>query len=140
MVRPTRSFKLKLSPEGMDLLIDAHCRLIRATRRLLAWGTTLHVAVTLLEALPAAQVAESFVSARHARFMGAEEHHLGAPYHLSATAALIAKRIGGAAADRETPSLACIYLLALQQVLRADNAELHATFDRTRSSTMLPTE
>ena len=45
MRRPTRAFKLKVSPVGFDLLVDCHCRLARVTRTLLPYGTTLHVAL-----------------------------------------------------------------------------------------------
>lgn len=56
MARARRSFKLRLSPAGLDVLIDSHCHLIRVTRSLIAWGTTLHVAVEHLDTLSTAEI------------------------------------------------------------------------------------
>src|SRR3546814_3839907 len=58
MARARRSFKLRLSAAGLDVLIDSHCHLIRITRSLIAWGTTLHVAVEHLDTLPTAEIVD----------------------------------------------------------------------------------
>lgn len=134
MNRPTRSFKLRLSRQGMDLLIDAHCHLIRATRRLLAWGTTLHVAVAHLETLPAELLVDELAVVGRAGLAGGEEHHLGAPTSLVGLAGAIADRVSGARKDMAAPSLGSIYLLALHILATADQTSLQATYEKTKVS------
>lgn len=133
MPRQSRSFKLRLSPAGMDLLIDSHCHLIRSTRALLAWGTTLKVAVDHLDTVPPSIVAEKLALLPDAGLNGEEEHHVGAPRELNVTATRIAERVLGSAPDCGAPTLASIYIVALQQLTRADYATLRATYERARA-------
>lgn len=133
MGRPTRSFKLRLSPAGMDLLIDCHCHLIRATRSLIPWGTTLHVAVVHLSSLAPSLMHAALDRLSFAALLGNEEHHVGAPHHLVRVASSIAGRIDKPGSRRAPPSLGVIYLLALHHLLAADAATLCAVYDRVRS-------
>lgn len=138
MGRATRTFKLRLSPAGMDVLIDSHCHLIRTTRCLLAWGTTLHVAVNYLDTVPASAIVDSLNALRAAPLSGSEEHHVGAPHRLWDIASQIAERVRRAAPDHEAPSLGSIYILALQHLARADGAQLLAAFERARPPVKRP--
>lgn len=132
MPRQSRTFKLRLSPAGMDLLIDSHCHLIRSTRSLLAWGTTLAVAVDYLDTVPTHAVIEQLAILSRAGLIGGEEHHLGAPKGLNLTAMRIAERVTQCAPDCDTPTLSSIYMVALRQITRADPAALRATYERMR--------
>jgi hypothetical protein len=138
MGRATRTFKLRLSPAGMDVLIDSHCHLIRTTRCLIAWGTTLHVAVDYLDTVPASVIVDSLDALRETPLSGPEEHHVGAPHRLWDVASQIAERVQRATPDRERPSLGSIYILALQHLARADGAALLDAFERTRPSVKRP--
>lgn len=132
MMRQSRTFKLRLSPAGMDLLIDSHCHLIRSTRSLLAWGTTLQVAVSCLDLVPVAVVIERLAETALAGLSGSEEHHLGAPKGLNLTATRIAERVVRDAPNAETPTLSAIYIVALQQLTRTDCETLRATYERVK--------
>lgn len=132
MGRATRSYKLRLSPAGMDLLIDSHCHLIRTTRRLLAWGTTLHVAVAYLERLPASVLAAELALVQTEELSGPEEHHVGAHNQLAGLATTAAERIAPLLPSATAPSLGSIYLLALVCLVKADRAVLADTYDQTR--------
>lgn len=132
MGRATRTFKLRLSPAGMDVLIDSHCHLIRTTRSLIAWGTTLHVAVNHLDTVPVSVIAEALAALRASPLTGTEEHHVGAPHRLWDVASQIAARLRSAIPDAEPPSLGVIYILALQLMARADHAALLAAFERVK--------
>jgi hypothetical protein len=129
--RQSRTFKMRLSQSGMDLLIDSHCHLIRSTRALLAWGTTLHVAVACLESASTDAVRDQLVRLADAGLSGCEEHHLGAPKRLCDIAAGIARRVGSVTADE--PNLSHIYIVALQYILRLDPDTLRRCYERTRS-------
>jgi len=132
MERQSRTFKLRLSPAGMDLLIDSHCHLIRSTRCLLAWGTTLQVAVACLDLVPAAVVVERLSAVTAAGFYGTEEHHLGAPKDLTVTAVRIADRVAETAPNGDPPMLSAIYIAALQQLTRTDCDTLRAAYERVK--------
>lgn len=116
----SRTFKLRLSPAGMDVLIAAHCRLIRATRQLLPWGTTLHVAVAHLDSVPADQIVAGLDRIASAGLCGAEVHFLGAPSTLNDVASRIVARVAAASGDRPAPALLQIYILALETLASAE--------------------
>ena len=144
MARQSRTFKLRLSPAGMDLLIDSHCYLIRSTRSLLAWGTTLHVAIDCLQSVPAEILLHELARIPATGLSGSEEHHLGAPRALSKIVSSIAERISLVGPGREQPVIAHIYIIALQNLTRIDGAALRIAYERTRkraatdSDTVLP--
>lgn len=133
MQRQSRTFKLRLSPAGMDLLIDSHCHLIRSTRALVAWGTTLLVAVDYLDTVPPAVVIDQLACLPKAGLAGDLEHHLGAPKTLNLTATRIAERVAQAAPDRDPPTLSNIYIVALQLLTRTDHETLRSTYERVKS-------
>jgi hypothetical protein len=128
MGRPSRTYRLTLSPAGMDVLIDAHCHLIRVTRCLLAWGTTLHVAVACLDRAPAEVVAGYLDRLPALRLSGNEVHFLGAPARLNEVASRIARRVGERAPTR-VPELGHLYIIALQHALLVNADTLKATHE-----------
>jgi hypothetical protein len=132
MQRQSRTFKLRLSPAGMDLLIDSHCHLIRSTRALVAWGTTLLVAVDYLDTIPPAVIIEQLVHLPDAGLAGDMEHHLGAPKTLNLTATRIAERVIQAAPERDPPTLSNIYMVALQLLTRTDYETVRSTYERIK--------
>lgn len=135
MSRPTRSFKLRLSPAGMDLLIDCHCHLIRATRSLIPWGTTLYVGVIHLSTAAPDAVRAMFDPGRLAGLFGEEQHHVGAPHHLVQVASSIASRIGDDT-NGVMPSLGAVYLVALDHLLAADPAILRSLYQHIKSGVL----
>lgn len=128
MGRTSRTFRLTLSVAGMDMLIDAHCHLIRTTRCLLAWGTTLHVAIAYLDTVPADAVLASLIELPGLGLSGNEVHFLGAPVRLNEIAARIAKRVNEYASEQPAPELRHIYMVALRQALSAKTDALRAAY------------
>lgn len=109
------------------MLADSHFWLVKSTRRLLAWGTTLQVALDYLETLPAATVAHQFDLLADAGLSGSEVCFLGAPETMNDVAARIVRKIEHLSPGMPTPSLSQIYILALRQLGHADAEEvLHA--------------
>jgi hypothetical protein len=134
MARPRRSFKLRLSPAGLDVLIDSHCHLIRVTRSLIAWGTTLHVAVEHLSTLSTGEIIEQMNVQEIDCLGGAEEHHVGASNRLWDIATSITERVHETSPDGRQPNLGTIYILALMQIPKAGNSDLMSAFDRALQS------
>ena len=134
MGRARRSFKLRLSPAGLDILIDSHCHLIRATRSLIAWGTTLHVAIEYLSTLPTRDIVDQLRGQQVSRLGGDDEHHVGASTQLWEMATSITERIQKDVPDARQPTLGTIYIVALLQVTKADRNALLRAFDRALQS------
>ncbi len=134
MARSRRSFKLRLSPAGLDVLIDSHCHLIRVTRSLIAWGTTLHVGIEHLDALPTAEIINRLKVEELDCLCGGEEHHVGASNGLWDVATRISERVQHAAPGGRQPSLGTIYILALVQIPKADLIDLLSAFERALQS------
>ncbi|WP_404337833.1 hypothetical protein AB2M62_03450 [Sphingomonas sp. MMS12-HWE2-04] len=132
MTRRSRVFKLRLSPAGMDLLISSHCHLIQSTRALLAWGTTLHVAVEHLDRAPASDLFELFEPKACAPFLGNEEHHLGALKGVNEIAARIAARVCDRSSHAASPMISIVYIVALQHLRTADPETLKAAWMAVR--------
>lgn len=134
MARARRSFKLRLSPAGLDVLIDSHCHLIRITRSLIAWGTTLHVAVEHLDTLPTAEIIDQLKALELGCLGGGEEHHVGASQRLWDVATQITERIQESSPAGRQPNLGTIYIVALMQVPKADQMDLMSAFNRALQS------
>lgn len=134
MARARRSFKLRLSPAGLDVLIDSHCHLIRITRALIAWGTTLHVAVEHLDTLSTAEIIDQLKALELGCLGGGEEHHVGASHRLWDVATRITTRVQESSPAGRQPNLGTIYILALMQIPKADQMDLMSAFDRALQS------
>ena len=134
MGRARRSFKLRLSPAGLDVLIDSHCHLIRVTRSLIAWGTTLHVAIEYLNSMPTDEIIDQLSGQEVSWLGGGEEHHVGASCQLWDIATSITERIQQDSPKARQPTLGTIYIVALLQVTKADQRALLRAFDRALQS------
>lgn len=134
MGRARRSFKLRLSPAGLDILIDSHCHLIRVTRSLIAWGTTLHVAIEYLNSMPTDKIVHQLKKEELSYFVGSEEHHVGASSELRDIATSITERVHDSSPGVRQPPLGTIYIVALLQITNADRSALLRAFDRALQS------
>lgn len=128
MTRASRTFRLTLSPEGMNLLIESHCRLIRTTRSLLAWGTTLHVALHHLATLPTDTLIDDWGRFPNSGLHGDLIHHLGAPIALQDIATNIVTRIREAAPGAPYPRRGAIYIIALQHLASAKDEPMRSAY------------
>lgn len=130
MKQRSRTYRLTLSNKGITLLIEAHCHLIRSTRVLLAWGTTLHVAVHHLAALPVHEVKTLLDQLSTSGLIGEELHFVGAPSSLNDAAARIIQKVCEYDPVSPPPELRGIYIVSLEALVAADPATL-ASVHRT---------
>ena len=126
----SRTFKLRLSPAGMDVLIAAHCRLIQTTRHLLPWGTTLHTAVAYLESVPPDDIVAGLDRVATARLCGAEVRFLGAPATLNDVASRVVAGVVAASPHRPPPTLLQVYIVALEMLVCAEAQTLLQAYRR----------
>ena len=134
MARASRAFKLKVSPAGFDLLVDCHTRLVRETRALLPYGTTLNVAVHHLASLPAGELLDDLAVVRSRDWAGPTPLFLGGPKSLAGIAMTIADRIARAGPCPSPPERGHVYLLALYRLSTATPADVAQTFERIRQN------
>jgi hypothetical protein len=124
MRRASRTFKLKLSPAGVDLLLECHCMVMKAARRLLAGGMTLQAAIDYLDSLPTLDLANRLENLPQAGLVGDVVFFFYAPTAVKDVAIRIAHRIKEVTPERTFPALAHIYVLAIQQLVKADRQTL----------------
>ncbi|WP_207081163.1 hypothetical protein [Novosphingobium sp. KA1] len=132
MGRATRTFKLRLSPAGLDVLIASHCLLIKETRALISWGTTLHVAVEHLDGCPIDLVADCLGRVESEVLAGDEEHHLGAPHRLGDRASHILSKYRAAYPQTCAPTLGNLYIAALVQLESATTPKVFTAYRRVQ--------
>lgn len=126
----SRAFKLRLSPAGIDLLIDCHCRLIRSARALLPYGTTLHVALLCLDGVSDAELLEDIDDLARCPLAGSHTLFVGAPRQMVDVASHIVDRLTMAAPNDPAPALGQIYLVSLRRLMTADPADMARALER----------
>lgn len=131
MGRPTRSFKLRVSPDGFDLIVDCHVRLVRRTRTLLPYGTVLNVAIHYLAALDVQQIAEAVSRFPRVELMSGSQCKtlfVGAPRSMMEIANEIALRLAAVMPAWQIPQRSELYLLSLHEFLEAEGDALVSTY------------
>lgn len=131
MARPTRAFKLKVSQSGFDLIVDCHVRLVRCTRTLLPYGTTLHAALHHLDVLELPRLVAAISRFPGAEFAGGNALFVGAPRSMMDVVGGISSRLMTVMRPGALPDRGELYLLALQQLLDAESSDVVAAFERT---------
>ena len=110
MERATRTFKLRVSPKGFDLLAHCHHRMLVATRVLLPYGATLTAAMEHLSRTIIDQGTTSSLASEVAGLAGPITVFVGAPHWVGAKAAEISRNAGGQVAMGD------VYLIALKRL------------------------
>ncbi|PXA84728.1 hypothetical protein DMC47_38840 [Nostoc sp. 3335mG] len=133
MARPTRTYKLKVSPEGFDLIVDSHARLVRATRTLLPYGLALHTALHHLDSMDNEELARAIFDCP--RFAlggghGGTTLFVGAPRVLADVADRLVTRLSDLTKTSVRTGKADIYLVALRAMLDAEPADLLSAYGR----------
>lgn len=131
--RPSRTYKLKLSAKGIALFLDCHSRLCQLASDLLPYGTTLHVSVMMLEAMPAAELAFQLGNGELTSFTGNQIRFVGTSPSLATLTAQISDRaVSNDTLDRP-PRTWFLFLAALSCMRSADDALVLRTYERLGS-------
>lgn len=118
----TRTYKLRLSPEGIQHFLDCHHRLAVLLGEMIPYGVTLHVAMTLLARMPAADWLDEEDERIAAHWKGARTCFVGSSYRIAElTTDIAAMR---AADNRPAVPVALLYMLALRSFEMAGDREL----------------
>jgi hypothetical protein len=110
MERMTRTFKLRVSPKGFDLLALCHHRMLVATRVLLPYGATLTAAMEHLSRTVIDEEAMTSFTSEVNGLAGQLTVFVGAPHWVGAKAAEISRISDGEIAMGD------VYLIALKRL------------------------
>lgn len=123
MANPSRTYKLRLSQKGIDCFHDGHHRLGRLAHELQPYGTTLFVAVTLLDRLDCSDLAAEVETPSCAEMAGNISCFVGFSQHLAQLVDRVSRRMD-ASDECCAISVGKIYIAALRTLIAADNEQI----------------
>ncbi|MFZ5700663.1 MAG: hypothetical protein ACOY4P_04850 [Pseudomonadota bacterium] len=130
MGRVSRTFKLKLSPAGVELFLDCHCRLGHLVNELLPFGNTLYCALLHLECVDTRIIADDLKTLKESGLAGDRVCFVGAPLSLTETTSRLADRLGPAAQRRGPAALnSRLFIVALKQFRLASPEAIMTAYD-----------
>jgi|TARA_B110001454_G_C12676647_1_gene416150 hypothetical protein len=128
--RVSRTFKLKLSPAGVELFLDCHCRLGHLVNELLPFGNTLYCALLHLECVDTRIIADDLKTLKESGLAGDRVCFVGAPLSLTETTSRLADRLGPAAQRRGPAALnSRLFIVALKQFRLASPEAIMTAYD-----------
>lgn len=119
--KSSRAYKLKLSHQGIGLFIDCHCRLCHLVNDFLPYGTTLFVAVAILERASIDELIGEISSAELPGYGGKEVRFVGTSPALGQATARIFDRITVSAQLHPIPQTWKLYIVALNWLRSCDD-------------------
>jgi hypothetical protein len=128
--RVSRTFKLKLSPAGVELFLDCHCRLGHLVNELLPSGNTLYCALLYLESVDIRIIADDLKTLKESGLGGDRICFVGAPLSLADVISRITGRLGQAGQTRGPAALASrLFIVALKRFRLAPSEAILAAYD-----------
>lgn len=130
MGRVSRTFKLKLSPAGVELFLDCHCRLGHLVNELLPFGNTLYCALLHLERVDLQHIADDLKTLKDSGLDGERVCFVGAPLSLTDVTSRIAERLGQQTLKRGPAALnSRLFIVALKQFRLASADAILSAYD-----------
>lgn len=123
-MRKSRSYKLMLSRDGVQLYLSCHCRLARLACEFIPYGQTLGVAVAVLDRLAPWDIAAEFETQRFARSCGNTPHFVGSTSQIGERVAAIRARLCGSAEFSSDPTVRDLYIAGLLGFESTDDNQL----------------
>lgn len=128
--RVSRTFKLKLSPAGVELFLDCHCRLGHLVNELLPFGNTLYCALIHLSHVDIRRIADDLKTLKESGLVGDRDCFVGAPLILTEVTSGVAGRLGPEAQRRGPAALnSRLFIVALKQFRLAPAEAIMAAYD-----------
>lgn len=123
MANFSRTYKLRLSKKGIETLHDSHCRLGCLVHELQAYGTTLFVAVTLLDRLDPSDLAAEVATPRYGELAGAITCFVGFSHQLAQVVECVSRKVE-AIDECEPVSIGKLYIAGILTLLGAEDREI----------------
>lgn len=130
MGRVSRTFKLKLSPAGVELFVDCHCRLGHLVNELLPSGNTLYCALLYLEHVDTRIIADDLKTLKESGLGGDRVCFVGAPLSMVDVISRIAERLGQGGQTRGPTALGSrLFIVALKRFRLAPSDAIIKAYD-----------
>lgn len=134
MGRVSRTFKLKLSPAGVELFLDCHCRLGHLVKELLPYGNTLYCALLLLQRTNIQLIADDLKTLKESGLDGDRVCFVGAPLAMASITQGIVERLDGTVRRRGPAALnSRLFIIALKQFRLASPEAIMSAYDEMLS-------
>lgn len=131
-----RTYKLRLSPEGIGCFLDCHHRVARLLGEMIPYGMTLYVALSILADATCAAWMGADDERLSGRLRGARTYYVGYSVKIAElTTAIAAVR---AVEGRDILPVAHLYVLALRCLTLTDDGELLAASKKAASLATAP--
>jgi hypothetical protein len=136
--KKVRTYKLRLSPEGIGCFLDCHHRIAKSVGEMIPYGMTLYVALSILADGPAAAWLDLDDERLSVRLRGGKTYYVG----YSLRIAELTASIGAARNVEGRPGLpvAHLYVLALQCLKLTEDAELKVASERAMQEDLIEEE
>ncbi|PJG47167.1 hypothetical protein CAF53_02110 [Sphingobium sp. LB126] len=119
-----------MSGKGFDAFLACHNRLAALTRSFVPYGTTLYVAVRIVDAVDTESIADELDRPRTHNLGGPTWHYAGTPICFMTLVSRIIKRIDESDCYWKRPRPGEIYLASLTIMAQAEDAEVLRAFKR----------
>lgn len=134
----SRAYKLQLSDDGIHLFLRCHCRLCHLVGDLLPYGTTLFIAIDLLEACEKDDLASELSDPALDRFGGRKIRHVGTSPTLSQLIDGIFRALAEAGPGHSVPQVWKLFLAALAHMQEREDREIMRSFGDMAGKTGRP--
>ena len=122
--KASRTYKLRLSPHGVDHFLACHYRLAKLVGEFIPYGATLSVAVMLLDRLAADEIAAELEDPPSNRLAGDSVHFVGCSTELVGIVQRVADRLTASDQIEGAPSAGRLYHVGLVAFGAAEDGEL----------------
>lgn len=130
-MKQSRTYKLRLSGDGIDLFLKCHCRLAHLLGDFIPYGFTLSVAVAVLEKQAPEDVIAELETLRCKRALGSQVRFVGSSPDLAEATRRIADRLLASDHIASAPRAGFIYAAALGTLISTADDEIVSVARRT---------
>ena len=127
-MRASRTYKLQLSEQGVDQFLACHCRLARITREFIPYGTTLHVAISILDRCDPSEIVAELESPLCGQLGGPSYRFVGTTSRLAEVVNRVGRRLVESGECGAGVATWRLYNVALIMFLTSEDRELQIAY------------
>lgn len=124
----SRTYKLRLSEQGIDLFLSCHYRLAQLVREFIPYGTTLSVAVLLLDRMDVDEVAAELETNACQASIGVHVRFVGCSTELADIVGRICERLTASDRFGHSPPIGRLYVVGLATLHAAEDKDLRNAY------------
>ncbi|RJG53162.1 hypothetical protein D0Z70_17230 [Sphingobium terrigena] len=126
----SRTYKLRLSDQGIDLFLACHYRLAQVLRDFIPYGATFSVAVALLERMDPDDIAAELETRSCLQCTGDKTCFVGSSAELAEIMQLVCERLVASDRFAQSPPVGKLYVVGLASFRTAEDKDLAQAYRR----------